>query len=236
MFICVDYDNLPREHRHKGPKYVVERVLRSIGTRSFSADNRAKVRLYGGWYDCSNPTRRCQKLSGELQASFPGVIPVTDQSGAVPVRVAAELAYSLAADPHRHLFHTFRRRGMPQGLRCDDPGNHGCVDSSCPLKSLPHFINQGKCPKQGCSVRPEDLLYRNQQKLVDTMLSADVIHYATSGVSELCIVSSDDDFWPAIRSALLAGAQVIHVHTKPRHTTPAAYCRGVGPDYVQNSL
>ena len=58
------------------------------------------------------------------------------------------------------------------------------------------------------------LLSRREQKLVDTMIVADLIHLASRGETPIGLVSSDDDMWPGILSALNIGASVIHVHTR----------------------
>ncbi|MBS3784279.1 MAG: hypothetical protein KGY78_07540 [Anaerolineae bacterium] len=233
--VFVDYDNLARSDRHKGAKYVIDRILQCLGPAWF-VDGRAQFRLYGGWYERNSPSRRGQKIAAELQQAFPGLVAATASPNVQPVRVVAELAYSLAAEPLRHLFHTFRKRGIPQGLRCEDPVAMGCSDPACPLTVVYDFVNTGICPSPACQTRAEDLLYRNEQKLVDTMMTVDIVHYAHSGVGQVCVVSSDDDLWPAIRSALLIGTRVIHIHTKPGHATPISYSGGLGPEYVQKRI
>lgn len=67
------------------------------------------------------------------------------------------------------------------------------------------------------------------------MLTADLIHLAKNGQQELAVVSSDDDLWPGIQMALLAGAHVIQVHTRSGRPTPLAYSIGL-PYYKQVTL
>jgi hypothetical protein len=60
---------------------------------------------------------------------------------------------------------------------------------------------------------PSALISTTEQKLVDSMLTADLIHLAHSGEQFVAIVSSDDDMWPGIITAVHAGAHVLHVQT-----------------------
>ena len=83
-------------------------------------------------------------------------------------------------------------------------------------------------------MRQNDVLQKWEQKLVDTMLVSDLIFLATRGERDLVVVSSDDDIWPGIRTALQLGARVTQVHTGGRET-PADYTRGVN-DFWQVSL
>lgn len=78
---------------------------------------------------------------------------------------------------------------------------------------------------------------RPEQKLVDTMLTADLIHVASlMGTSDLVIVTNDDDLWPGIRMAVHLGATVHHVHPRKRQTTPGFYASTVTKNYFQYSF
>lgn len=85
------------------------------------------------------------------------------------------------------------------------------------MQLLSRAIDRDLCPRKGCFIHPSDLVYKPSQKLVDTMLTADLIHYASTGTKRLAIVSSDDDLWPGIASACQLGSTVIHIHTFARH-------------------
>ena len=73
------------------------------------------------------------------------------------------------------------------------------------------------CPIATCSVDNSDLVYRHEQKIVDTMLTCDLI-YASKNNSQahIMLISSDDDFLPPIRTALLNGSQIYRLHPKTR--------------------
>jgi hypothetical protein len=55
--------------------------------------------------------------------------------------------------------------------------------------------------------------YRSAQKLVDTMLSSDII-FLSFEKSPIILVTSDDDFYPAILTGVSIGGQILHIETK----------------------
>jgi uncharacterized LabA/DUF88 family protein len=77
------------------------------------------------------------------------------------------------------------------------------------------LLKTGSCPMAGCNVAIPDLVYRHEQKIVDTMLTCDLIHAATAGYDRVLLISGDDDFLPSLRSVLLRGVAAIRFHTKP---------------------
>jgi hypothetical protein len=232
MIALIDFDNLPVGARTRGLPYVAERVFQSATRFHTSSGSRVLCRLYGGWYSRGGPTRQAQLLAAEVIKEFPRTLP--SSSGALIVDM--ELAYALAAEPSRHLLRTYRREGRVKGIGCRAPSAAGCTKALCPLASMASFVQSGTCPEPACPVKPEDFLFRRQQKLVDTMFTADMIHLAQVDSRILCVVSSDDDLWPGIKMVLLQKRPLIHLHTLPSHTTPLAYASGAGKDYVQGSF
>ncbi|MBI2423967.1 MAG: NYN domain-containing protein [Candidatus Hydrogenedentes bacterium] len=69
-----------------------------------------------------------------------------------------------------------------------------------------------------CKVTTHDIFYRNEQKLVDSMLLIDLMFSAFHD-KQIVIVSSDEDFTPGIVFATQLGTMVYHV--KPK--TPSNY-------------
>jgi uncharacterized LabA/DUF88 family protein len=80
------------------------------------------------------------------------------------------------------------------------------------------------------------LLYRTEQKLVDTMIAADLFALHLQSSRRIAVVTSDDDLWPPIKLLLQLGVQVFHIHTIPGRRTPQFYCRNAGTDYIQLEL
>jgi uncharacterized LabA/DUF88 family protein len=232
MNILIDYNNISNIDQNRGPEYVIDKIISKLDNLLIGNHTRLQFRLYDGWYENQSPTRKAQFVSSEILARFPKM--VTLSSGPITSRmvVNAELAYSLLVEPGKHLMHTFRRRGYPHDLTCADPVGAGCTFSSCQLAETHTFIKKQVCPNSGCGMRPEDILGRSEQKLVDTMLAVDLLCLKLQGEKVAAIVSSDDDMWPSIRTALSLGMKILHVQTKNRNT-PAFYTRGLRFPYTE---
>ena len=231
MIALVDHDNVPAPPL-RGPVYLVRRLLDAIGAQAPQNDTALHCRLYGGWFEGRHMSKRAQGLSVAIDAEFPLVL-TSPSPAARPLRVTVELARSLAGDSV-DLKHTYRPRSAPPGLRCVSAPFPDCLrPSRCPVAGIDPFLNHAACPTAGCGVVPDNLLKRAEQKLVDTMLVADLIRLAQTTNERLIVVSSDDDLWPGIRTALLGGARVVHVQTAARTppydmlTTPT-YARVTG--------
>jgi uncharacterized LabA/DUF88 family protein len=232
--ILIDYDNLLYIDKTRGVKNVVTRLMSTFSPHDTANKRNIRVRLYGGWYRSSRLSTSAQNLSAEIQSDFPTVLTIPSTLQNIVVKV--ELAFSSVMSPREHLFDTYRVRGYPTDLSCDDPVNHGCNDPNCPIKHVYHFITNGYCPNQCCNATPSDILYRGQQKLVDTLLAIDLFYLSISNSNPIVIVTSDDDFWPSIRAAIELETKVIHVHTKRSRRTPIIYSRYANAYYIENNL
>lgn len=212
MIILVDYDNLDMLERQRGTRYVITRLLDVLGSRRELWVRRVECRLYGGWLEKDTSSRNAQRLIPDLRNNFPCSVPVTGSGRPRSVLVHVELARSLACDPTVVLTHTYRRRSFPPMLRCNAAPFADCATpQSCPVSPLGSFIRNASCPVDDCSVKPSSVLTRDEQKLVDSMLIVDLVHFAETTEEPLVVVSADDDLWPGIRFVLLRGARVIHV-------------------------
>ena len=235
MDVLVDYYNVSFEHRRNGVVDVVDRIVSAIAPEHLAPDDRRiNLRLYGGWYEDQKPTRDAQQLSQSLTRNYPKSL-VTDSHRII---VSVELAYSMKCDPSHHLWYTLRSKTAPRGIVFLSPQSAGCtLPDRCPLHPGYNFFVRGKCPEQSCVVTSSLVLRRREQKLVDTMLAADVFYNVQSDVQDqVVVVSSDDDLWPVIKTALQFGLTVIHVHTEKGYATRSDYIRDVRAGYVQMNL
>jgi hypothetical protein len=236
MNILVDYNNVPLADQNRGPSFVINKIINTLGFHLIQPHLRINFRLYDGWYEEHFLTRRAQFVSSEILNDFPSTRTLIDGTNKHKIIVNAELAYSLRIDPGRHLWHTFRKRGYPSNLRCHNPIHTGCTASPCQMAATYSFLANQICPELGCGVRPEDLIFRGEQKLVDSMLSVDLIYSHLQGESQVAIVSSDDDMWPSIKTNLQLGMSIIHIHTIPNRRTPSHYSTGPKGSYIQCNL
>jgi len=215
MYALVDWDNLEDRDSRAGAKYVADRLWQSISgiaPRLVAGVQDLDLRLYGGWNGRQHPTSRATLLDVDLQQNFPFVL--RDPNRQTPVKVTGELAQSLVRLPRHILQHTFRQRQGPPKLQCQTAIQLGCATQGCPIASVHGLFSQGRCPEQTCATTIDKVLIRAEHKLVDTMLVADLIHFAMAGNSPIAVVSSDDDLWPGILMALDAGSHVLHVRPK----------------------
>ena len=235
MDIFVDYYNVSSKHRRSGLVDVVERIVSAVVPDYLDSDDkRVNLRLYGGWYEDQKPTRDAQSLSQSVTENYPSAI----RSNSRFVIVSVELAYSMKCDPSHHLWYTLRSKTAPRGIVFQSPQSAGCVlPDRCPLHPSYDFFVRGECPEQDCLVKSSLVLRRREQKLVDTMLAADLFYsLQLSSEKQVVLVSSDDDLWPVIKTALQLGLNVIHIHTEKGYATRPDYVRGVGAGYMELNL
>ena len=93
------------------------------------------------------------------------------------------------------------------------------------------FFQSGKCPEPSCSFTVSDLIKsRGEQKLVDTMIVADLIHLSHIGEPDVAVVTADDDVWPGVITGMQAGTHVVHILPK-RHQASQRYLSNVPGHY-----
>jgi hypothetical protein len=235
VIALVDYDNIPELERNRGPVHVVTRIVDSLGP-PLAHETEIRFRLYGGWFQGANLSRRAQQLLPVLQSNFPRTM--TPAAGGTPLLLRAELALALEHAPGRYLTHTYRDRALPANVRCTSLPFRGCkTPAACPIAPLEALLRNSQCPELHCGVGLEAVLTKPEQKLVDTMLTVDVLHLArVAAANRIVVVSADDDIFPGIQGALLLGAHVVHVHPLPGRTTPPQYASLASGHYSQYSF
>ena len=212
--VFIDYDNLTPVQKTTGILDVVTKALIQLPFDTEISKAVCDVRVYGGWYEGSEITRLAQEVAVEIQDNFPAIIRIPSNGKYIKFKTNADLAVALMKEPGRHLFNTLRRREKPGNIRVEAPENVGCLDSECILPMMKKFLNKGRCPKSDCNAASGNLVYRQEQKLVDTMLSCDLIHAASEEDYKVILISSDDDFLPPLRTIALNGAEVVRFHPK----------------------
>ena len=216
-YMLVDYDNIDMSDKRKGIAYLADVIINRVVDELEGIMRHYKIRLYGGWYEKQTLTQKAQYLIGEISPLSPSYTINLSFNNNIKSIVSIELAYSLQISPNQHLLHTFRARSNPRGFQFLNPREVGCIDPDCPNLALYNLFTSNKCAKPGCNKTLKDLFYKREQKLVDSMIVADLIFYAVNGEETISIVSSDDDLWPGICYALLAGCHVTQVHTRAKH-------------------
>ncbi len=233
MWLLVDYGNIPQIEKNRGLPYVIDALVNRIGPSLLSENEQVNVRLYDGWYDGDTLSKHAQSVAEQIDEFSPAPVSVRGTDENLQVRVIVELARSLISDPATDILHTYRSRGFPTGIMCAPSPFEGCANQSeCPWERLPTFLLERRCPADGCGMHPKRIISRPEQKLVDTMLTADLIELCLRDESP-AIASSDDDMWPGISLSLSRGATVIHLQTKPGRKIHSSYTEGLPERYKQ---
>ena len=68
------------------------------------------------------------------------------------------------------------------------------------------------------------------------MLTADILNVAWRSHEPVVVVSSDDDLWPSIQSALVLGVPTVQVHTRPGGIARNPYVRPGQAGYLAVEL
>lgn len=214
--VLVDYDNVPPAVRKHGLSVLMVRVLSLLPLEILPGGAGARCRLYGGWFEKRVLSPRARELDTEILRAFPATLHVGAPANRRPIEVEVELAHSLDVRPERFLFHTYRRRSPPRGLASRPLPFTGCVSpGDCPLVPVHRLLEADSCPQASCKATTRDILTLPAQKLVDTMLTADLIQFSGQAPAHLAVVSGDDDLWPGIYTALSRGATIHHVRPSP---------------------
>lgn len=235
MHVLVDYDNIPRPLRNFGPRYVAARICAALEQNALiilAKSPRLSIRFYGGWYSGTTLSSAGQRLSADVQREFPFIHRVVSAGTSLSVKVSGELARALVVLPKRTLDHTFRQRPTTERVECTDPHVVGCTQRPCAMEAMFNFFQSGQCPQAGCQHGVHDLIQgRGEQKLVDTMIVADLIHLSQDGEGEVAVVTADDDIWPGVITGMQKGTHVVHIWPKYFTTSPR-YLSGVPGRYL----
>jgi uncharacterized LabA/DUF88 family protein len=214
--VFIDYDNLEDHHKKKGIVQIVTMAMSQALPNTVSDRGICDTRIYGGWYEQNSLTRLAQDLSVEIQNEFPKIIRILNGNSSAGVTMFATnvcLAVSLLEEPDNIIFNSYRRKGKPSNVRVEKPSTVNCLNGDCPLENTRKILKKGICPIESCT-STTSLVYRHEQKTVDTMLSCDLIYSCGLSYDLHVLISSDDDFLPPIRSALLKGTSVVRLHPK----------------------
>jgi hypothetical protein len=224
MNVLVDFANLPHSQRSLGTRGLVLKVLDLITPCLPGCDDDAPIafRLYSGWYENGCLTRSAQDEIVAAHTQFPTIWRYRGRSR----RIMCELAMSSLAAKELHFLTTFRAKAAPRNLRCLDTADTPCADPDrCANRHFAQFVTKQKCPEPGCVASPRDFLRRDEQKMVDCMIAADLLYLAFSRAAAVTVVTGDDDLWPALITAQHMGTRVLLVPLgRTRTALPSPLC------------
>jgi hypothetical protein len=222
----VDFDNIEPAHRAQGPVSLSRMLLGLLPANLLHPYDGATVRLYGGWRTSTGPTAAVQQLSPDIAANSPTHLNVTYLGQTKPIATTVSLAFGPIGT--RKIFDEtlVRNRPLRHFRSIVTPWRDCAANENCGLKTLQNAHNQMECSATSCYVRLGDILVRDEQKMVDTLIVADMAHEIfISKSDEIVIVSSDADIWPGIYLALQSKCRVTQLHTKKGWKTPGHLLR-----------
>lgn len=231
MLVLMDYDNIPERDRRLGIEHVVRKGFSLILAGGLPT-KRPRVRLYGGWYEADRLTKYGQRLSTEIRQISPLRLPSPAQ--AQPLVADVELAFSSLANPKTLIGNSYRQQSLRDGVQCEQRPWLTCADNlNCPLAGVSYFFSNARCAHATCSVTPRDVLSRMEQKVVDTLVVADLAYANQDGHTEICVVSRDDDVWPGLCLAARTVSRLLHISTAQTSRVPKYYSALTSPPYLR---
>jgi len=208
VIVLIDFDNFyPNAHQQQTFEYLQHDFNRIIST-ALDVDNLAQyihIRLYGGWMENGSWSRLASLLQQEISKySF---FPISHPKHTGLLRGSIDLATSLLYLPSVVWQNTRKQKnGLPRIQLDRTVLSSKCEDNkdACPFKIIEKISRKrGKtCSVHGCITTNSSAFKVIEQKMVDTILSLDILFASEQNhVSALIIMSDDIDFHPAIALA-----------------------------------
>lgn len=200
--VIVDFDNYFPGQMSEYPAERLETFFNSIISDILTNNTEISeiiIRLYGGWYQGNVYSRK----ASELQATLQGIslFPIITNNG----RIVGSLEMAEQMYGVNHIWtNTFQEKAGIQKVKIDwTRTGAACTHSapSCPVKILSNFIKNSNhhCSNTGCGTIQSNVFFRREQKIVDTMMTCDVLSFSEeSDVNIIYIISDDIDLFPSI--------------------------------------
>lgn len=209
----IDYDNVAPALTRAGPIALVRALMTLIPADTLSGFDSVRARMYGGWREQGNLTTSAQRLVPDIRANSPSMLNVAGISK--QLRLNVELAdRQLGAGAL--LTETFVRDRSPRKFRTrPTPWSSCATPNACGLSGLNGCSYRTACAVSECQVTAAEIFVRDEQKMVDTMMVADIAFEALQmRAPEIVVVSSDVDMWPGVLLALSSGCSVTQIHSQ----------------------
>jgi hypothetical protein len=215
LVVFVDYDNVESSLTKAGPVNLAKLLIPLIPSAVIARYDGITVRLYGGWRSQGILTTFAQNLVPDIRAASPLFISPPRAGSTALLRLTVELA-DKPIGSNALLSETFVKERELRKFRVRSAPWPECENSaSCGFNQFIGLNYSTTCRSGSCAVRMADVFVRDEQKMVDTLIVADIAHQALSEkASNVVVVSSDTDMWPGILLALRAGCSVTHIHTR----------------------
>ena len=241
LAVLVDFDNLDPNLTSAGPVSVAKLLVPLIPVAVLDRHDAIQARMYGGWRSQGTLTTGAQRLIPDIRAASPCVVGRPGANTGPPLRVIVELAEGPMGTAILLEETLVRDRGLRKFRarstwpECLNPGR------SCGMSLHSSLSHSTRCTVLGCGSRLSNVLVRDEQKMVDTLLVADLAYQALAvKATDVVVVTSDTDMWPGILLAATAGCKIVHIHTRPGWRTQRHLVSTLNPanaaQYTQTSV
>lgn len=230
MYVLIDYDNVPSALWSPGPIEAASAICAQLPAAVIGSEPDLVVRLYGGWKTNSVSTQRAQGLMAHLTMGHTYIQRPGHSTDAKKIRFVVQLA--LGPIGGNGVFATTLQTDRPLRSFRPKPNPAGCVSSdACGMRSIGDLRHNTPCSEGACAITAKDVLVRDEQKMVDTLMVADLAHITfVDKHDDVVVVSSDADIWPGILLAIKGGCAVTQVHATPKIVTASNLKNMLHPD------
>lgn len=217
--VLIDFDNIIKNDINDTTtiiNHIIETLFNHESFEKTLARYEIIIRLYGGWFDKCKLTKRAQDLTALIESNYP------ETNEKYHYSINPSLTRSLASYPNTDLMYTFRKRQSISRISICNNNEICCTEAVEHIKFLRKIKKIKKCPY--CKKESSQLIWQSEQKLVDVMLAMDITYFSyNEQESNLVVVSSDDDFIPAIFQTASLGKKIYHMHDTTTNETRALY-------------
>jgi len=228
FYVLVDYDNILRRRvvREDSLEADLDQIVSLLDRETdFFLDVKRsqtlQIRLYGGWFEDSKTTHMCERAKRSVERFRNRMISV---NSSISISRYVNFARGIFSLEERSFFATCRKYDLEASVSND--AGACCVEASERFEYIRDYLRNGACPLCGRGIR-SPILARGQ-KMVDTMMTCDLLQLINATSSAVALVSDDDDMLPA----LFQGAQkrdVFHVCLKGRNSYFERYYKSLAP-------
>lgn len=208
VYVLIDFDNFYTEHYQGKNQAWLIHELNKVVTNVLDYQQYVKtifIRLYGGWMENGMLTTAASLIQQELSVN--SIFPMPHPKSEGLLRGSVEIATTLISIPDNVWDNTRKsKNGLPQ-IRVEHTAlNEYCLSNTdrCPVLILKAFLKKKtrKCSIIGCDGTNVSVFKTVEQKMVDTLLSCDLLHVSNiPSVSSIIVMTDDFDIHPAIATA-----------------------------------
>lgn len=208
VFVLIDFDNFYYAHDRATNQTWLIHELNKVITAVFNYQPDVKsifVRLYGGWMENGMLTTAASLIQQELSAN--SIFPMPHPKSTGLLRGGIEMATNLISIPFNIWDDTRKSKNGLPNIRVEHSAlNENCYRNAdrCPALILKTFLKKKtrECSVVGCDGTNASVFKTIEQKMVDTLLTCDLLHLSNiHSVSTIIVMTDDFDIHPAIATA-----------------------------------